>query len=61
MARAKVLTQRAAAKRLGITRGTLYRLIAEQKLTRAELNGALAVREDDKYLAMLPTANAAAA
>jgi hypothetical protein len=52
MARAKVLTQRAAARGLDIQRPALFRLIAEGKLTRAELNGALAVQDDEKYQGM---------
>jgi excisionase family DNA binding protein len=52
MARANVLTQRAAAKGLGITRATLYRMIAEGKLNRASLNGVLAVKDDATYRAL---------
>lgn len=53
MARAKVLTQSAAAKALGTNRQAVLTLIVNGELTRAELNGAVAVKDDAKYQALL--------
>lgn len=53
MARAKVLTQRAAAKALQVSRSTVLTMLADGRLTKADLNGAMAVRDDAKYRAQV--------
>jgi hypothetical protein len=53
MARAKVLTQRAAARGLGVSRYEVLNMLRDGRLTRADLNGKEAVKDDAKYRALV--------
>jgi hypothetical protein len=57
MARAKVLTQRAAAKGLGTYRQEILSMLVDGRLTRADLNGNVAVKDDAKYRALVAERN----
>lgn len=60
MGRARVLTQSAVAKALRINRQAVLTMLVDGRLNRASLNGAVAVKDDAKYQALLAAKQATA-